>query len=297
MGIDGGLLPPGTERLFYDLPAWERYRLQILIALAVILFQSATIAALFVQHRRRTRIEEERAIEPLELAHLSRASQLGVLSGALAHELSQPLTAILTNAEAGARLLEKDLPNLEEVGEILADIAAEDRRATGIIAQLRRLMVKGDTALDEVDLDQVMAATVTLARSELVARQTKVEVRREQPELPVRGNLPQLQQVVLNLLLNAAEAMSSLPAPERRIAIETRTQPDGFRELAVSDRGHGMPPDLRANAFKPFVSTKPNGLGFGLSICRSIAQAHGGTLVFDDSVTDGTRIVLALPPV
>ena len=127
----------------------------------------------------------------------------------------------------------------------------------------------------------MVAATVALARSELVARQTRAEFRRGQPELMVRGNFAQLQQVVLNLVLNAAEAMAELPPSERRMEIETRVRGDGFRELAVTDRGRGLAPQMQADAFEPFVHTKPNGLGFGLSICRSIAQAHGGTLAFD----------------
>jgi signal transduction histidine kinase len=295
-GMDTSLLPPGAQRLFYEPSAWERYRFQILLAAAVILLQSATIAALFVQDRRRRRIAEERAAELLERAHLSRASQLGALSGALAHELNQPLTAILANAEAGAQILTKDPPDLDELAAILADISDDDRRAAAIIAQLRRLLTKGDAQLDDVDLNEVVAATVALARSELVARQTVVDVRRDRPKLPVRGNLPQLQQVVLNLVLNAAEAMADLPPQERRITIETTSGADGSGELSVSDRGPGLNPELRTAAFKPFVTSKPNGLGFGLSICRSIAQAHGGTLAFDEAPGAGARIILRLQP-
>ena len=106
----------------------------------------------------------------------------------------------------------------------------------------------------------------------------------------------QLQQVILNLILNATDAMSHLPPSERRIAIATRQRDDGFRELAISDRGPGVPPEMRAKAFNPFVSTKAKGLGLGLAICRSIALAHGGTLKFDEHKTDGARVILALPP-
>jgi C4-dicarboxylate-specific signal transduction histidine kinase len=123
-----------------------------------------------------------------------------------------------------------------------------------------------------------------------------VEVRRDQPRLPVRGNLPQLQQVILNLVLNAAEAMADLPPQERRITIQTAMSGDGFGEVAVSDRGPGLNREQRADAFKPFVTSKPNGLGFGLSICRSIAQAHGGTLAFDEGPGTGARIILRLRP-
>jgi signal transduction histidine kinase len=140
-GIDETLLPPGTQLLFYDPTVWERYRLQILLAAAIIALQGATIAALVAQNRRRRRIAAELATGRLELAHLSRTAQLGALSGALAHELNQPLTSILANAQAGASMLASERPDLTELSAVLDDIVADDRRATGIILQLRRLML------------------------------------------------------------------------------------------------------------------------------------------------------------
>jgi C4-dicarboxylate-specific signal transduction histidine kinase len=157
-------------------------------------------------------------------------------------------------------------------------------------------MVKGEAKLDPIDLNEAVTATIALARSELLARQTKCDFQRAQPYLPVRGNLVQLQQVILNLILNATDAMSQLAPSERQIAITTRRRDDGFRELAILDRGPGLAPEMRTKAFKPFVSTKPNGLGLGLAICRSIALAHGGTLKFDEQRTNGAQIILALPP-
>lgn len=293
--ISDDLLPAGTQIEFHEPTAWERYRLEILVALAVIALQAATIAGLVVLDRRRRTVQEELALERLELAHLSRTTQLGQLSGAFAHELNQPLTSILANAEAGARLLDKKPTDLNELRDILEDIAADDRRAAGVIAQLRQLMVKGEVELERVDLNRAVAATIELAQSELVARQTEVVFRRQQKELPVQGNLPQLQQIVLNLILNATEAMSHLPAAEREITIETRTLPDGTRQLSVSDRGPGIPPEMREKAFKPFVSGGAGGMGLGLSICRSIALAHGGTLAFEDHDGVGARVILTLP--
>lgn len=295
-GIDLARLPTDADLQFYEPSVLERYRAEILAILAVIILQAATIAALIIQGRRRHRVEQELSLERLELAHLSRTTQLGELSGAFAHELNQPLTSILANAETGSRLLEKDAPDTQELKEIFGDIVADDKRAAGVIAQLRRLMVKGDTKLDRMDLNEAVTATIALARSELVARQTRLDFVRAQPELPVRGNLEQLQQVILNLVLNASEAMSQLAPSERRIAVETRKRDDGIRELSISDRGPGLSPEMKATVFKPFVSTKAKGLGLGLSICRSIALAHGGTLKFDDEKHDGARIVLALPP-
>ena len=257
----------------------------------------ATIAALIIQDRRRRRIQQELALERLELAHLSRRTQLGELSGAFAHELNQPLTSILANAEAGSPLLQMFHLIPQELKDILGDIVEEDKRAAGVIAQLRQLMVKGETKLDPMDLNEAVTATIALARSELVARQTKWEFDREQPDLPVRGNLVQLQQVILNLILNATDAMSHLAPSERHIR---HRHPPAAMMGSANWRFRIVAQDCRPRCgrkrSKPFVSTKAKGLGLGLAICRSIALAHGGTLKFDEHKTDGARVILALPP-
>jgi signal transduction histidine kinase len=293
--IDEALLPPGTRLRYYEPTLWQQYRWEILAILAVVLLQSATIAALIVQDRRRRRIKEELALGRLELARLSRVTQLGELSGALAHEITQPLTSILANAEVGARLMSDDPIDANEVKEIFDDIISDDKRAAAVIAQLRQMMRKGEVDLEVVDLNRAVTGTMALAKSELVARQTSVDVQRDPNELPVRANLAQLQQVILNLVLNAADAMSDLPPPDRSIVVETCTREDGAREVIVSDRGPGIAPEMRDKLFQPFITTKPEGLGLGLAICRTIAQAHGGTLKFDERASRGARIVLSLP--
>jgi C4-dicarboxylate-specific signal transduction histidine kinase len=262
-GIAAASVPKDAELRYYEPTAWERYRIQILGALAIIVVQAATIVALIIQFRRRRRVQQELALERLELAHVLRQGQLGELSGASAHELNQPLTSILANAEAGARLLGRDPPDTGEVAEILKDIVEDDKRAASVIAQLRQLMTKGEAKLEPMDLNDAVIATIALARSELVARQTKWDFQCEQPNLAVRGSLVQLQQLILNLILNAADAMSNLTPSERRIAIATRRRNDNFRELTVSDSGPGLPPEMKTKAFNPFVSTKAKDWGWG----------------------------------
>jgi signal transduction histidine kinase len=295
-GVAEANLPPNSTVEFQEPTAWEKYRPQILGGVAIIALQMATIAALIVQSRRRRRTQQELAGERLELAHVSRRTQLGELSGAFAHELNQPLTSILANAEAGARLLRKEPLDTDELKEILGDIVEEDKRAAGVITQLRQLMTKGEAKLDPMDLNEAVTATIALARAELIARQTELDFNSEVSKLPVCGNYVQLQQLILNLVMNAADAMSNLMPSERRITIATRKREDGFRELTVSDRGPGFPAELREKAFNPFVSTKAKGLGLGLSICRSIALTHGGTLNLDEHKSEGARVILALPP-
>ncbi|WP_457585864.1 sensor histidine kinase [Ensifer canadensis] len=295
-GIDRNLIPAGTQILNYEPTAWERYRLPILLALSVIAAQTLTIGALLFQNKRSRRLEEDLSTERLELAHLSRRSQLGELSGALAHELAQPLTSILANAEAGLRLAIDETGDRTEIKEIFDDIIADDKRAASVIAQLRSMMLKGDAALDVLDLNEAVRATVALAHAELVARRTEVTVVEGPSEASVKANLVQLQQVILNLLLNAADAMETMPPKQRKVEISVRKREDGFRELAVADAGPGIPPAMRAEVFKPFVTTKKTGLGLGLAICRTIIEAQGGKLTFDDGATHGARAVVALPP-
>jgi C4-dicarboxylate-specific signal transduction histidine kinase len=281
--------------LFREIGPWERYRLQILVALAVILAQTATIAALVVQGRRRRSAEAAAAAGRLELAHLSRVAQIGELSGALAHELNQSLAAILANAEAGERLMAQTPPDLAEVRAILGDIVEDDRRAAAVVGDLRQLIAKRAPDLVDLDLNDVVAATLRLAGNEMRMRGVSVETRLERGRLPVRGNKAQLQQVLINLMVNAADAMAELKAEERRMTIETKLRADGWRELAVRDGGPGVAPEIRDGLFRPFRTTKPSGLGLGLSICRTIAETHGGTLDLDPAVNQGARVVLALP--
>lgn len=295
-GLDRGLLPANAVLEFYAPSAWERYRWPILLAATVILAQSATIAALAVQGRRRRAAEREVASRRVELAHMSRVAQLGELSGALAHELNQPLTAILANAEAGAELAARDPVDIEEISAILADIAEDDRRAAAIIVELRRLMAKGETEHEILDLNGVVVDVIRITQSELLVRQVTVDRRLARAPLPVRANRAQITQVLLNLMLNAADAMADQPAGSRIVTVSTSPRDDGWRELAVRDQGPGLAAAVAADPFRPFATTKPHGLGLGLSICRTIVQSHGGTLAFDDTARRGARVVLALPP-
>lgn len=289
-------LPVETGIEVRDPSVWERYQLQIVLAAAVILLQSATIAGLAVQDCRRRKAEREVTARRTELAHALRIAQLGELSGAIAHELNQPLTSILANAEVGASLVARDPVDRDEIAAIFADIADDDRRAAALIVDLRRLMTKGETELALLDLNGLVEAAVRLVRSELFLRAVTVDLRLSRDPLPVRASRPQLKQVLLNLTLNAADAMAAQPAATRVVTIATRLRADGWRELSVRDEGPGLDPAVAEDPFRPFATTKPGGLGLGLSICRTIVQSHDGTLAFDPTATGGARAVLALPP-
>lgn len=294
-GLDTANLPPETIIRFYEPTLWERYRLPISLAFTIIAAQALTIAALVINRRRLIRSQESLASERAQLVHVSRNLRLGQLSAALAHEINQPLAAIQANADAGSRLVTRSPPDTAEIGDIFHDITSDVARAAGIIANLRRLIVKGETTVEDLDLNDIVTATLALAANELEARGAQVRTDLAPGRLDIRGNGPQLQQIVLNLAFNAAEAMVDLPERDRIVRVTTATKPDGGHTLSVADAGPGIPPEKREDIFRPFVTTKATGLGVGLAICRNIAEAHGGTLAFSDTPS-GALIKLTLPP-
>jgi signal transduction histidine kinase len=294
-GLDPGRLPEGTRILFYEPTLWERYYAQMLGIAALVTIQSATILGLMFQRRKYLAAQASLDLERSQLIHVSRNLRLGQLSASLAHEINQPLAAIQANAEAGKRLAARSPPDVDEVAAIFEDIRADVQRAGSTIASLRRLMVKGEVAMERTDLNEIIRATLPLVQNELDASGSRVRLALAPGPVVVNGDAAQLQQIVLNLVLNASEAMSSEPEGTRVMTISSEAAPDGRATVVVEDAGPGMPIDQREAAFRPFVSTKSTGLGVGLAICRSIAEAHGGTLAFSDAQGTGARIVLSLP--
>ena len=214
-----------------------------------------------------------------QLAHLGRAAVLGELSGAFAHELAQPLTSILGNAEAALELLPPDTPRLSEIRDMLRDIIKDDVRAAEVIQRLRSMLTQGEIQRRPVDLNQVVREVLSLARSDLITRNVSVVTQLDPHAGLVLADPVQLQQVLLNLIVNACEAMSGGPASQRRLTIATCPVEEGRAlECSVADRGCGIPSGDTERIFQPFVTTKKQGLGLGLAICRSIIEAHGGKL-------------------
>jgi C4-dicarboxylate-specific signal transduction histidine kinase len=213
-----------------------------------------------------------------ELAHATHVATMGVLAGSLAHELNQPLAAILANAHAAQGFLSRDPINLDEVREILRDIIGDDRRASEVVVRMRALLKKEEARLVVQDLNQIVSEVLGIMRVELMARKTMVITRLTSGLKEVRGDRIQLQQVLLNLLVNACDAMGSVGLPDRQVTIETQNIDGGHVRISVSDRGPGFAPEILARDFEAFRTTKPNGLGLGLPICRAIVNSHGGTL-------------------
>jgi PAS domain S-box-containing protein len=239
--------------------------------------------------------EHDADVQRRELAHLMRVSVMGELSGAIAHELNQPLTAILSNAEAARLLLAGPSADLQEVGDAIGDIIHESRRAGDVIDRMRGLLKKDQRPLEAVDLNALIRSTVDLLHSELIARRFKAELQLA-PDLPqIFGDAVQLQQVLLNLVMNAMDAMAATPLPRRSITVSTRLADTGRIETSVIDRGRGLAAVAQAHAFEPFFTTKAQGLGLGLSICSTIVGGHGGQLSLINNGDGGARASFTLP--
>ena len=258
------------------------------------------LLAAALEERRKDAIAQRRAeMEAKEhraqLAHLTRVALLGQLSGALAHELNQPLTAILSNAQAALHFLAAGRVDPAELREILKDIVAEDQRAGEVIHRLRALFKRGETQHQLLDANALVRESLALAHGDLVPRNVAVAAELSANLLPMKGDPVQMKQVLLNLLVNACETMSGGATGVREVTIRTQLLTDGSVQISVADLGPGIPPDAASRLFEPFFTTKTQGLGLGLSISRSIVTAHGGRLWGANNAGRGATFYVALP--
>ena len=243
----------------------------------------------------RKQAEREMRQRQREVAHLSRVTMLGELSGSLAHELNQPLTAILSNAQAAQRFLEKDPVDLDELREIMQDIVAEDKRAGEVIRRLRLLLSTGEQQHQAVDINEVLADVFKLLRSDMVNHGTLLDAQLA-PDLPaVNADGVQLQQVMINLMMNACDAMRGVEAPRRQIQVRSALQPGEGVRVSVVDQGCGLGTVDPEQVFAAFYTTKAQGMGLGLSISRSIVAAAGGRLWAENNVGPGATFHFSLP--
>ena len=291
--ISEGRLPAGSIIHFREPTIWAQYSWQIAFICSLILLQGGLISTLLFERRRRFHAEVQPRQRSAELAHSNRFSMAGELTATIAHELNQPLGAILTNVETAELIVKSPLPDLQEIGEILADIRRDDVRASEVIGRLRALLKKAPFELKHVDLSEVTHETMRFLSALAVAREVDLTLIAPTP-LPIKGDQVQLQQVILNLIVNAMDAMSAVPSVERRIKVSTAR--DGNSAcLFVSDVGPGIPVDQLERVFVPFFTTKPHGMGMGLSIARTIVEAHGGQLSVENAAGRGATFRIGLP--
>jgi two-component system sensor kinase FixL len=230
-----------------------------------------------------------------QLTHLSRVNLLGELSGAIAHELNQPLTAILANAQAGERFLDQTPADLGEIRDILQEIATADRRAATVIARLRSLLRNDEVQAVPLDLNEVLEEALELAHGEVLTQHVTVMTRLGSKLPQVLGDRVQLQQLFLNLLANACDAMSSVEPARRVVTVMSESCGTEMVVATICDTGSGIADDGMERVFEPFFTTKPKGLGLGLAICRTIVTAHGGRIWAENDAEGGARFVTALP--
>ena len=233
-------------------------------------------------------------VSEAETARLMRQTLLSELSGTIAHELTQPLTAILANAETAHDLLSQKNVDLSNVREIVADIIEQDCRASEVIGRVRKLLRKGESRPEVIDANQLVQSTMHLLHGEFIKHKVTIGFVPANNLPMISGDPVQLQQVLLNLIMNAIEAMSEKVPSKRAINITTCAN-DKKIEVAIVDFGTGLAAEDRGRLLEPFFTTKPHGLGLGLSICSSIIKAHGGTLGIENNAGDGATAVVALP--
>jgi signal transduction histidine kinase len=293
-GISESNLPAGSTVYFREPTAWDRYSWQIALIAAIVLVQTGLISILLREHRRRQLAEVQSRQRMAELAHVNRFSTAGELTASIAHEINQPLGSILTNAETAQEILKSPSPDIAELNEIVVDILRDDRRASEVIRRMRSLLTKAPFELKSLDLNDVARETVEFLSALAIARKVELISLITQNKLPILGDRIQLQQVILNLVVNGIDAMKDAPTENRIISIRT-SRIEQFAELSVSDLGPGIPEDKLKEVFEPFFTSKAEGMGMGLSIARTIIEAHNGLISAKNRDHGGASFRIRLP--
>jgi signal transduction histidine kinase len=294
-GIGESSAPPNSELRFRRASAWEQYHWEIVLIAAALVLQSGLIAGLFHEHRRRRRAERKASRSMAELVQVSRIATAGEMSASIAHEINQPLAAIVANGNAALRWLANATPNIEEVGAALKRIVSEGHRASEVIGSIRAMFKKDDQARHLLDVNALIREILRLARGQIDLDHVSLHTQFIDRLPLVTGNRVQLQQVLLNLIANAIEAMSSVTDRPRVLRITTQMHNPPGVVVSVADSGTGVDPQNRERIFDAFFTTKSKGMGMGLSICRSIVEAHGGRLSAAPAHPHGAVFEIFLP--
>jgi signal transduction histidine kinase len=293
-GIPESRLPPNSVVRFRGPTLWSEYKAGILVSLGVLLLQSMLIVRLLVERRARQRAQVE-SRRNLELAaNANRRETMSALTASMGHELAQPLSAVRNNAAALQRMVAADNVSPEETREILADIQAGAVLAIQIFDRHRAMLRGHHLQKKPIDVHHVIDESLALVARDMSEREIELTVDMQAERCVVDGDQVLLQQVFLNLVRNAMDALGQMPPQQRRITIRCSAGPH-FIEIPVSDSGPGLPPEIADKLFKPFVTTKSNGLGIGLTIAHSIVTAHGGTIAARANASGGTTFTVKLP--
>jgi signal transduction histidine kinase len=294
-GISEAALPVGSEVRFRELTAFVRYRWQILSVAAVLGIQTGLIIGLFYERRRRRTAEAVSRDAIGKLAHMNRVATAGELSASLANEINQPLAAMVANANAGLRFLARATPELDEAKDTLKRIVRDGHRAGKVVGSVRDMFNKDGGETLPVDLNDVIQDVIRPVRGELQAQGIVVQTGLTKPLPMVLGHNGQLQQVILNLVRNAAEAMVGVCGRPRVLRVESAIYDSDNVLVAVEDTGTGIDQNDVSRIFDLFYTTKLQGMGMGLSICRSIVESHGGRIWASSGRNCGSVFSLKLP--
>jgi signal transduction histidine kinase len=277
-GISAARLPAGSEIRFRPPTAWEQYQWQIILIVVALVIQTILIFGLLYQHRRRRTAEATSSNAIGKLTHMNRVSTAGELSASIAHEVNQPLAAIVANANAGLRFLAGATPDLDEVRMALKSVVSDGHRAGKVVGSIRAIFKKDNEDKAPVELNGLIQEVLGLVRGELQAEGISVQAGLSRPLPLVHGHGGQLQQVILNLIKNAADAMNSVSGRPRVLRVKSAIHDHDSVLVSVEDSGTGIDPQDIDRIFDSFFTTKSQGMGMGLSICRTIIEAHNGRL-------------------
>lgn len=295
-GISESLLPANSDVRYRAPKVWEEYQSQITLAGITLVLQAGLIGVLLYENLRRRRAEARASKLQSDLAHMNRVATAGELTASIAHEIGQPLTAIAVNSAAGLNRLEQKTPDLEEVKRVLKGIVTATDRAYAVLNNIRAMFRHEPTSRTRVDVADLVQHVLTLTKDKTSSNKVTVKtdfVKRPSPH--VLADPVQLQQVVLNLIMNAVEAMSSPAVQLRELQLSTEIDPADHVLITIADTGPGIDPSVADKIFDPFFTTKSGGMGIGLSICKSIIAAHQGRLIVTPGNPTGTVFQISLP--
>ena len=294
--ISESKLPPGSSVHFREATAWEHYRWQLVAVCIALAIQGLMITWLLLERHGRRSAEVDARNRLAEVIHLNRSAEAGALSASFAHELSQPLEAIMLSAATAERLLAPGAPETARVRGLLADICEADKHAVDIVQHLRKLVKRrSEVELQEFDLNKVIANAVRILTPECRKRNVALRVNGKQQACTVRADPIHLQQVILNLASNGMDAMANAPQGEHAITIQTTLVGDACVQVSVSNSGTGIPVHQLSEIFDTFYTTKPHGTGLGLSIARTIVESYGGKIWAENRPEGGAAFHFTLP--